>query len=111
MPEPVSIATLYGFAATVWGYVKWPFKQARLALRLNTRVDELEQQLKILRDKSEPPSPYRKCPKCGEKDLRLIDRYRHRGDDVFSRRRYFHEKWRCYSCDFVDQINLEEPGG
>jgi len=111
MPEPFSIAsTVYGYATSVWSYVKWPFKQVMLALRLNTRVDDLEQQVKKLSEKSEPPSPFRKCPKCSERDLRLMDRYRHHGDDVFSNQRFFHEKWRCYSCDFQEQINLEEPG-
>jgi hypothetical protein len=40
----------------------------------------------------------------------LQDRYRFRRD-VFDRQRYFHEKWRCYTCGHLEQEDTPEPGG
>ena len=112
MPEPVTgfLATAYGVVASIWGYVKWPAQQVVAAYRLNAKVAALEETVKRLSELPAPPSPYRKCGACGERDLRLIDKYRYR-PDVFDDQRYYHEKWRCYSCGNLDEVNLPEPGG
>jgi uncharacterized protein with PIN domain len=77
--------------------------------RTQSRLDELEKKLASLQ-KTDEPSPYRKCPNCGARDLRLQDRYRFR-HDVFDHQRYFHEKWRCFSCGHLEQNEIPEPGG
>jgi uncharacterized protein with PIN domain len=102
--------TIYGYATSVWGWLKWPVQQAVLAVRLNAKVAALEGKVEKLGEQSPPPSPFRRCPECGERDLRLLDRYRYR-PDVFDHQRYLHEKWRCYSCNYLDEVNLPEPGG
>jgi uncharacterized protein with PIN domain len=112
MPDPIStgFAIVYGYASSIWGYVKWPMKQIVRAFQLNAKVAELEEKLSKLTEQPAATSPYRKCPQCGERDLRLQDRYRYR-PDVFDNQRYFHEKWRCYTCGAIDEVNLPEPGG
>lgn len=113
MPDPISAGFLgaaYSFASLVWGYIKWPAKQIALAFRLNARVAELEEKLGRLSETPAAPSPFRKCPYCGERDMRMQDRYRFR-HSPFDRERYFHEKWRCYSCGAMDEVNIPEPGG
>jgi hypothetical protein len=109
MPEPF-LAGLATTASTVWGYVKWPVTQILSAFRLNTKVAELEEKLNKLNQQPSAPSPFRKCPNCGERDLRMQDAYRYR-KDVFDDQRYFHQKWLCYSCGFTEEVNLPEPGG
>jgi hypothetical protein len=112
MSEPISagLAVVYGYGSSIWGYIKWPVKQIAMAFQLNAKVAELEEKISKLSDQPAPPSPFRKCPQCGERDLRLQDRYRYR-PDVFDHQRYFHEKWRCYTCGFMDEDNRPEPGG
>ena len=113
MPEPISTlaATVYGYASWLWGYAKWPIQQVAAALRLNAKVADLEQKVgKLTEQNNTAPSPYRKCPHCGERDMRLQDKYRYRRA-VFEHQRYYHEKWRCFSCGAMDEVNLPEPGG
>jgi hypothetical protein len=112
MADPISagVAIVYGYASSIWGYIKWPVKQIVNAFQLNAKVAELEEKLSKLGGQSAAPSPHRKCPECGERDMRLQDHYRYRAD-VFERQRYFHEKWRCYTCGAMDEVNLPEPGG
>jgi hypothetical protein len=112
MPDPISgLATAaYGFASLIWGYIKWPVKQAALALKLNKKVAELETRVSKLTEQDGAPLPYRKCPHCGERDMRLRDTYRYR-ESPLDIQRYFHEKWLCYSCGFREEVNLPEPGG
>jgi hypothetical protein len=71
------------------------------------RVSALENELSALKQ-NRAVSRYRKCPECGERDYRCEDRYRSR-PDVFNGPRYFHEKWRCYSCNHFEATNIEEP--
>jgi hypothetical protein len=113
MPDPISTgiaATIYGYAASAWGWIKWPIDQIVMAFRLNAKVSDLEEKVRKLSEQPAPPSAFRKCPKCGERDLRFLDRYRYR-HHPFDHQRYFHEKWRCYSCGYLDEVNQPEPGG
>jgi hypothetical protein len=109
MPEPTFTA-LSAAVSSIWTYIKWPITQIVSAFRLNAKVAELEDKLRKIGEQPAAPSPYRKCPKCKERDFRLEDRYRYHSD-VFSNQRYLHEKWRCYSCGFMEDANLPEPGG
>ena len=112
MPDPISgfATAAFGYGSLIWGYIKWPIKQVALAFRLNAKVAELEDRISKLGQQTAAPSPYRICPHCGERDLRLQDKYRYR-PDVFDHQRYYHEKWRCFSCGATDEVNLPEPGG
>jgi hypothetical protein len=113
MPEPVSsaLAAVYGYAGIIWGWLKWPIQQIVLAFRINARIADLEEKVRKQGEQPPPsPSPYRKCPQCAERDLRLIDQYRYR-PDLYDEHRIFHEKWRCHSCGHFEEINLPEPGG
>jgi hypothetical protein len=105
-----ALTALAAVASTIWGYVKWPITQIMSAFRLNAKVAEIEKKLETLDKQPPPPSPFRKCQNCGERDLRLQDTYRYRAD-VFDEQRYFHQKWLCFSCGFRDEVNLPEPGG
>ena len=72
-----------------------------------TRIASMKSELDALKD-GKIDKRYRKCPQCGERDFRLEDRYHHR-PDIFGGPRYFHEKWRCYSCNHFEATNIEEP--
>jgi hypothetical protein len=109
MPEPIS-TLLFTSVSSVWGYIKWPVTQIVSALRLNAKVAELEEKVGKLSEQSAAPSPFRKCPHCSERDMRLQDQYRYR-NDVFDNQRYLHEKWRCFTCGAIDEVNIPEPGG
>ena len=74
--------------------------------RLKSRVDELERRL-AEPSQEPPPSPYRFCPQCEERNLRLRDQYRARPD--VHGPRFLHEKWLCYSCGYEEINNIEEP--
>ena len=83
----------------------------RIAL-MSRRLEELEKKLEAAAKKlpikiEQKPSPFRKCPRCGERDFRLIDAYRIR-PDVFGER-ILHQKWLCYNCSHREEDNLEEP--
>jgi hypothetical protein len=106
MPEPVAVALLLSW----WGRIKAACRWVIDALRLQSRVTTLEGKLAALEKSAPEPSPFRKCPVCGERDLRIQDRYRFR-PDVFDQQRYFHEKWRCFSCGHLEQNEIPEPGG
>jgi hypothetical protein len=97
MPEPFTalLTTAYGYASALWGYAKWPIQQIRAALKVTEKIKELEDKVSELSAKNAAPSPYRKCPHCGERDMRLQDKYRYR-PDVFNHQRFYHEKWRCF---------------
>ena len=49
---------------------------------------------------------YRKCPKCGERDLRLSDRQRAK-PDVY-RSRLFRLQWLCLTCGYRENETIEE---
>jgi predicted RNA-binding Zn-ribbon protein involved in translation (DUF1610 family) len=54
----------------------------------------------------DPHASYRKCPQCGERDLRLSDRQRAQ-PDVY-RSRVFLLKWLCLACGYRDNETVEE---
>jgi len=58
------------------------------------------------RKTADPHAPYRRCPRCGERDLRLSDRQRAK-PDVY-RSRLFLLKWLCLSCGYRESETIEE---
>jgi uncharacterized protein with PIN domain len=93
-----------------WGQIKAPVKWILGLLQTQSRLKALETEIATIKDERTRHSGHRKCPECGERDLRLVDRYRFKRHP-FDRQRYFHEKWRCYSCGKMDDVNHPEPGG
>ena len=57
-----------------------------------------------------PPPANRPCPKCGARDMLLLDRIRleHQAAD---HQRCLHEKWRCLSCGYFEQNSFAAPAG
>jgi len=49
---------------------------------------------------------YRKCPKCGERDFRIIDRQR--AEPQIYRSRAFRVKWLCLACGMRESEMIEE---
>jgi hypothetical protein len=58
------------------------------------------------RKSAESQSSYRRCPKCGERDLRLSDR--HRPEPSVYQSRIFVLKWLCLSCGYRETETTEE---
>ena len=55
---------------------------------------------------ADPHAAYRKCPKCGERDLRLSDRQRAKPNVYQSR--VFQLKWLCLACGYRENEIIEE---
>jgi C4-type Zn-finger protein len=58
------------------------------------------------RKSAESQASYRRCPKCGERDLRLSDR--HRPEPSVYQSRIFVLKWLCLSCGYRETETVEE---
>jgi hypothetical protein len=69
-------------------------------------VKALKRVLYPWRRNAESHLSYRRCPKCGERDLRLSDR--HRPEPSVYRSRIFVLKWLCLSCDYRETETIEE---
>ena len=60
------------------------------------------------RKSGEEHGAYRKCPKCGERDFRIIDKQR--AEPQTYRSRLFRVKWLCLACGMRESEQIEEPG-
>jgi C4-type Zn-finger protein len=58
------------------------------------------------RTSADRSAPYRRCPKCGERDLRLSDRQRANPHAYQSR--MYALKWLCLGCGYLENETIEE---
>jgi hypothetical protein len=84
----------------LWKRLKQLYDLAITYQRLPTKVEAIERRLK--------ESGHRRCPQCGERDMRLQDKYRFK-HSPFDEQRYLHEKWLCYACNHREQNDIPEP--
>jgi len=84
----------------------WSYDKALRTLLMPLRALVTGATAPSARNSTDPHAAYRKCPQCGERDLRLSDRQRAKPDVYQSR--LFQLKWLCLACGYRENETIEE---
>jgi len=83
------------------------YQDATAEIQSQTAPAEYQHKIADIQTPIEPAAD-RHCPRCGARDLRLLERYRFE-DAAGKSQRYVHEKWRCSGCGYFEQNIFPGP--